>query len=126
MRICFTCKQSKTLNEFSVAKDKPLGRRYQCRACCNAYNKNYYESLPGGRKQQRVKASQLRREKLAGVPKPESCNICGSMARIVFDHDHATGKFRGWLCNECNAILGYSRENPITLRKLAEYLEGKK
>ena len=47
------------------------------------------------------------KEKIAGRKKPEQCEICGAMGRICFDHDHATGKFRGWLCVRCNGALGW-------------------
>jgi len=26
-------------------------------------------------------------------------------SKIVFDHDHVTGKFRGWICDSCNRGL---------------------
>lgn len=42
---------------------------------------------------------------------------------ICFDHSHATGSFRGWICSYCNRSLGFARDKPETLRKLAEYLE---
>lgn len=57
--------------------------------------------------------------------KPEVCSIpgCGSTRKISFDHCHATGKFRGWLCDSCNIALGRVHDNPAVLRALADYLE---
>lgn len=62
-------------------------------------------------------------EKKAGRPRPLNCEVCESDKRISFDHNHQTGKFRGWLCNDCNLALGILKDNPILLRKLADYLE---
>lgn len=44
-------------------------------------------------------------------------------AAWVLDHDHATGKFRGYLCQNCNSGLGKFKDNPITLLKAVEYLQ---
>jgi hypothetical protein len=69
-----------------------------------------------------------KREIEAGRPCPQYCEICGSEGNskgIVWDHDHATGKFRGWLCSGCNLALGNVRDQAHVLRKLADYLEGK-
>src|ERR1035437_2791733 len=43
--------------------------------------------------------------------------------RLFVDHNHTTRIIRGLLCSRCNSILGYSYENPETLRTLALYLE---
>src|SRR6267378_6813421 len=43
-------------------------------------------------------------------PKEALCGICGKLVsgiHLVLDHDHKTGKFRGWLCQGCNLYLGY-------------------
>lgn len=39
------------------------------------------------------------------------------------DHDHHTGKVRGLLCSGCNLALGAVKDSPLTLRRLADYLE---
>lgn len=72
--------------------------------------------------------TKARLEALAGRPRPRKCEVCGSPnqnknAALHFDHDHSTGKFRGWLCSHCNTILGKVHDNPALLRKLAKYLE---
>lgn len=60
------------------------------------------------------------------------CPICGidlitlpSRKRHV-DHDHDNNYIRGILCQYCNSMIGFARDNPHTLRYAAQYLEGKK
>jgi hypothetical protein len=56
-------------------------------------------------------------------PKPECCEVCDKPHRkIVFDHCHETGAFRGWICDPCNVALGLVKDNPETLERLAKYL----
>jgi hypothetical protein len=70
-----------------------------------------------------VRRRALRYAAQAGRAQPVCCEVCGKRGRIVFDHDHATGKFRGWLCNHCNLSIGHALDDPALLRRLAEYLE---
>lgn len=55
------------------------------------------------------------------------CGACGGEdplgANWATDHCHKTGKVRGILCSRCNLALGMAKDNPKTLRALAEYLE---
>lgn len=70
--------------------------------------------------------------------KPDGCPILklsGKEFLPVVDHDHSTGRIRGVISNEANALLGkienfynsrcgkVSRPLPDVLRELAEYLE---
>ncbi len=70
-------------------------------------------------------------EQFEGKLKEQSglCAICrraGSgrtqSTRMVVDHNHTTGKFRGVLCHPCNAALGLFRDCPDILVKAAGYL----
>ena len=42
--------------------------------------------------------------------------------QVHIDHCHASGAVRGLLCHDCNISLGYSRDDPEVLRRLAEYI----
>lgn len=56
-----------------------------------------------------------------------TCAICGSKEHggknWNVDHCHSTGMFRGVLCNYCNLMLGYARDNYNTLHAAIEYLQ---
>ena len=58
-----------------------------------------------------------------GRPMPCYCEACGAPGPLNMDHDHETGKGRGWLCHHCNLALGHVKDSPQRLRQLAKYLE---
>jgi hypothetical protein len=62
----------------------------------------------------------------------QCCGLCGTAGiPLVIDHDHAccpNGNscgdcVRGLLCRPCNGALGMFREDPILLRRAADYVE---
>lgn len=67
----------------------------------------------------------------AHVEQNGRCKICGVdeselVKRLSVDHCHATGEFRGLLCERCNKnLLGHCGDDPVILRRAADYLEGK-
>lgn len=62
------------------------------------------------------------REILAGRPKPDVCECCDEKSKIVWDHQHDNGEFRGWICDRCNRVLGAIKDNPVILEQLIRYL----
>ncbi len=52
-----------------------------------------------------------------GVPESECTR------KLALDHDHKTGKFRGWLCGRCNSALGLLKDSTDTIFGLAVYVE---
>ena len=52
------------------------------------------------------------------------CAVCGEHFgdKLVLDHDHKTGEWRGLLCNNCNTAIGLLHENPHKMMKAINYL----
>lgn len=55
------------------------------------------------------------------------CAICGNgndgPRQLSIDHDHQTGAIRALLCDRCNPMLGYARDNIAVLQAAIKYLE---
>jgi hypothetical protein len=64
------------------------------------------------------------RDAKASRPRPDACESCGVKPTgvVVFDHCHATGEFRGWLCSGCNSALGMLKDDPDKIKALLTYL----
>lgn len=64
------------------------------------------------------------REELTGRTRPNACEVCKRTdSRIDWDHCHKENKFWGWLCMQCNLILGRVDDDPAILDLLVGYLE---
>lgn len=121
-KLCPSCGETKHLNQFHKAKNRPDGVQGNCIACrsfdrvLKMYNltRDEYEALLFAQN---------------GV-----CAICLSppgRRGWAVDHDHSCcpgprscGKcVRGLLCDKCNIGLGYFNELPALLKRAANYLE---
>ena len=60
-------------------------------------------------------------------PTPLNCELCDCLltggVQTHLDHDHVTGKFRGWLCNRCNRGLGHFGDTIAGLERAIAYLK---
>lgn len=77
------------------------------------YSTNPHETLP-----EAVKAEHR-------PDQPVFCEACGERSKklLFLDHNHANGRVRKWVCYGCNSAIGFAKEDPETLRKIAEYIE---
>jgi hypothetical protein len=60
-------------------------------------------------------------------PEPKTCECCGGPPNgrgrgLHLDHDHETGKFRGWLCGSCNLGLGQLGDSFDAVLRALTYL----
>ena len=54
----------------------------------------------------------------AGTP----CACCKRIDKLFCDHDHATGKFRAWICRNCNSGIGQLGDSEAGLKQALAYL----
>lgn len=47
----------------------------------------------------------------------------GDIKPLSVDHNHNTGEVRALLCNDCNALLGFAKENIGVLKNAIQYLQ---
>jgi len=49
--------------------------------------------------------------------------ITGRVKGLALDHDHTTGKFRGWLCDRCNLAIGLLGDTLRRVNRAVNYLK---
>lgn len=129
LRKCIKCGEEKSLDNFGFRSYGKSGEKREQRSDCKQCTS----------KQKKV-VNQIK--KIHPLPnyKTHRCPHClrnkddifstGSWVAskrkhpFVPDHDHETGKFRGWICDDCNTVIARARENPETLRRIADSLKG--
>ena len=88
--------------------------------------KDYFRAKKHGcSKEQYTKiyAAQGGRCAVCGAEKAGRFCGAGKAETLCVDHDHETGVIRGLLCGHCNCGLGHMRDNPVLLRRAADYLD---
>lgn len=119
-RKCPGCKQMKSESLFYNPARKNSKRCLDCRA--NGVGVRPYDK-------ERSRWAQIKTK--YGITKQDfdhmslvqgyRCAICPSPIEVV-DHCHTTGRVRGLLCQHCNSMLGYARDNTETLSAGIAYL----
>lgn len=73
----------------------------------------------------RISSRQARYSAQPTRPEAQRCESCERLldAAPHFDHDHATGQFRGWLCSQCNTGIGLLGDDVHGLEKAIAYLK---
>lgn len=123
-RPCHMCHRRKLPHEFHKNKARPDGLSPHCKTCWAEYVDGKSLVYRFGMTTDDFK--------LLLSNQGGGCAVCGQKIgmrkngrhmRLCVDHCHDTGKVRGILCNSCNNGIGRFRDNPVLLRKAADYLE---
>ena len=105
---CSKCGEVKDISEFRHQNytGKEGYTRNECRSCEKSY------------------AAQRLEAKKNAPPKSAVCDMpsCNNTEGLVMDHDHVTGKFRGWLCPKCNSGIGAFSDDISRLSHAVIYL----
>ena len=109
---CRRCGEIKHLEKFAVNRKFASGsvaRRAYCIEC--------------EKKQKSISGVKYYSKK----PKELNCPTCGDYVtgsyNIVLDHDHKTGKIRGYICDNCNTGMGRAKDNIKILENWVEWLK---
>ena len=152
-KVCSTCERRLPLDAFYRRKVTADGLMYRCKDCCrDAYN-NRYRDDPGFRerrkryhrtfyeaqwaREENRRAHGLRKYGLTvkefdalAAAQGGRCAVCSQKPKegdrkrnLAVDHEHATGRIRGLLCDACNIGLGMFRDDPRRLRAAIAYLK---
>lgn len=134
LRKCIKCGEEKSLDNFGYRSYGKDGQKTEQRNDCNQCR--------------RIQQHKLKLIKKHNPP-PDfdtyKCPHCGRTQAQIFetgswintkkktcfvpDHNHKTGKFRGYICDDCNTIIARAREDndPLasvnTLRNIANMIE---
>lgn len=105
-KFCSKCGIDMPIDNFRIYGATDDVRRAECKDCEKKLNKLLVEM-----------------NKKYGHTKPDRCESCGEMAKLVLDHDHETEEFRGWLCHGCNSGIGWLGDNKEGAQKAVDYFE---
>ncbi len=104
-------------------------RRQRTRAWYRANKGRARATNNAWRQKNRDKTRAYNRKTYGGVDAPGELRTgpCGNTActyvgPLEWDHDHTTGRERGWLCGPCNRALGQARDSADILVGLTAYL----
>lgn len=139
MKRCGWCELVKEHSEFSQSRSRTSkdGLTAKCKACGQMYAAEWRLAHPEYKRLQRIKDVNRdgRRKREYGLT-PEQyqallvaqnhvCAICKDPEALplVIDHDHATGRVRGLLCNPHNWMLGHARDSKVVLLNASDYLD---
>ena len=139
-RVCKQCRETKTIDEFYPAPSRN-GRRIYRRTCKLCHNQNVQEWRKTDSGKVCLRTAQLRYDCGLSAEQYNNlfyeqggvCAICGcietvttqngEVRRLCIDHNHNSKIVRGLLCQACNIAIGLMKDDPLVLRRAADYLE---
>ena len=129
---CTRCGEVKALSEYHKRSSINRGHDSWCKSCKTIYRRGYFER----NQEKEVARSRVKAwnnanilitmdEYVEGCAKVDHCcEICGDNSQTLHvDHNHVTGKVRGFLCGSCNRALGLLKDSSSVIQKAFNYIK---
>lgn len=141
-RVCSACWENNAEFSREYARNWKAKNRKKIAAQRLAYRKKHLEKVRATHrkwcKKNREHLSFCRAAKAIGIPvevlkrshkkQKGRCACCGgkqnhrTARRLYADHSHKSKKFRAFLCQRCNTLLGLAQDHVVMLKKAIKYL----
>lgn len=122
-KACRICKETKVIwTSFHKCTSEKIinGKTYvavyrsECKTCRRV----------GGKAHSSAARTLMKRLNMTRPPLGTACANCDKDSeKLIFDHDHDTNTFRGWLCYQCNTAIGNLGDCSEGLQRALAYLE---
>jgi len=122
-KICNICHKLINTTEFAKnqnAKNNRSVRRPSCREC-----RKKLEGVDMNRSEKK------KWSKSKPMNEPFECPICakrtiaGITSKVVLEHDHRSGKIRGWVCDSCNTGIGRFKDDKELLKRAIKFIKSR-
>lgn len=120
--ICNICFILKPEDEFQINQTDAYGRKTR-RPSCRICRLDIDGQKMTSRERKAAQAAKPPKGSLWKCPICRKMGIVGVNVRVVIDHDHHTGRKRGYLCDSCNTGLGRFKNGEDYLRSAIAYLK---
>lgn len=120
-KICNICHKLISTAEFAKNQNAKNNRSVR-RPSCREYRKQL-EGVDINR------AEKIKWSKSKPMYEPFECPICskrtiaGITSKVVLEHDHRSGKVRGWVCDSCNTGIGRFKDDRGLLKRAIKFIE---
>jgi len=145
LKICNKCNKRRRVTSFHRQSAGPTGTIYRrgiCKDCAEAQKKAWRIANPVEHKKRWKRGNAKYRDRhhlkyrfgitveqfaILSTACDGICQICKQPEsrknrRLSLDHDHATGRLRGFICCRCNLLIGRATDDPELLERAAFYL----
>lgn len=120
-KVCNVCHKLLDTSNFSKnqnGKDNRTVRRPSCDNCRITIDG---VGIP---QKEKIKWMKLKPEyEIFTCPICQKTTIPSLTSKVVLDHDHNTGKVRGWICDSCNTGIGRFKDDVDLLKRAINFLE---
>lgn len=128
---CAGCGEELPISEFGTHRNPNTGKTYRRLKCKDCHTRDAVRWARSNRR--RTRDGRLRRAYGITIEQYDAmleaqggvCAICGAdpgERTLAVDHNHADGRVRGLLCDNCNNGLGRFQDDPELLLAAAQYL----